>query len=245
MDLFGSVYNSIIINVSFLISYMLLTVQMFKDEIKSSNIVKCVLLIVFLPLAIYSQVFATMSFTTYNQFGILIFFIGAIIIVLERLRKYKDVYMIIIFIFLFLNVNMLNEILFVETINSEQIQTFGTQLIHDISSTPNYDKTKNIQFCGNLKYNYNFTYVKGKKPFTFTDFHLRSGNSKYVINEDNTRGIMAIINTLGFDYKVVKNGNCSLVNDEPMYPEEGYIKEVDNIFYVKLGGTYDEEASKA
>ncbi|MFV0288723.1 MAG: glucosyltransferase domain-containing protein [Mycoplasmatales bacterium] len=234
MEFFGNRYTSVILHLSFVLSYVFLVVKMNKNKISEKNISMVVILLISLPIMIYAQVFATQVFTTYNQFGLLIFILGAFIISLELLEKKQTVYLIIMIIYLFLNINLLNEMLFTETTNSQQIITVVQTLVHDISATPNYQKGDSVTFCGNLQENDNLAYVIHQVPFIFFDYHLRSGNSNYVINGDNYKKIKILINTLGYKFNIQKEP-CTLAKNAPAYPEDGYITEENNKFYVKLG----------
>ncbi len=247
-------HNLIIkLSVAFISLLLLLIPSILKIKDKN-RIITYYFLMFITPLFIFSSSFVIDGILARSEFGLLIFCLFPIIIILEENTDvYIDKFITwTAIIFIILNSNTINSILEISEKNVEIDSEITNNIYHDLITTTDYKPSDNVAFCGSIFENDNYNW-NNEYPYVIDSSVSSVGPSFiYLINtyenEDDPMHsyyvnsyklkLTSIFKRNGYDINVVYSPCQKSIDKGISYPDTSYITKIDNNTYeVNLGMT--------
>lgn len=224
--MFNTHFNQVIINVALLSAYPVALYNACRKHLSKQTLISVLILMALLPVMTNTSIFLISKVTEYAQFGYLPLMLGAIVFWLNFTKNNIRIIMTyVIIIYIYLNISLLNTMLFVETTQSNQTIAIGQQLVFDIMGTDGYIPGDSIEICGKMAENENYLPATSTK-YEITTKWLKPGADTFLLKAGETRHIEYLFKNLGYEVNIVKGeAKCSKAVDK-QFPEDGYIVQV-------------------
>lgn len=224
--LFNTYFNHAFLNIAILSAYPLALFKAYQQKRSKHTLISVAILMIFLPVMINSGIFLISKVTDYAQFGYLPLMLGAIIFWLQfGYNHARIIITYLILIYIYVNIGLLNTMLFVETEQSNQTLAIGQQLVFDLLGSPNYDPSDPVEICGKFAENENYLPAPSTK-YDISSKWLKPGADTFLLKSKEVRHLKNLFKNLGYDVKVVAGQADCTTTDHPQFPESGYITPV-------------------
>ncbi len=228
--------GSEIINIVGLITYIYVFLIQGKNKFKSF-----ILLLLFIPAmyTIYIIISSTPIKYYYINFGVLVFFIGFIIISDKIInKKILSIIIVLLSIMVYNNIVFFNASTVQEVNITKNTERFISKVTFDLAAMDGYTKDSKVYFKGTINKNDNFDFNR-EGIFTIPKANriLPVALSGFKNQSDRINSLMRYY---GMKLNYISDYETILINeqkfsDAPSFPKPGYIYKDDGVFIVKIG----------